>query len=136
MKKYLGTTLTFILLVLLCNVGEAQLTNDQKVKVRIKNESKFLITKLTILGKDFENIEHGDTSDYFEVKPFYPSMKVDITIQRKRTLRRDLWSHTISYPVDHVGEKLIINEKNTIVINIQKGQEKGQVEVETNVIKE
>src|SRR4051794_2275466 len=115
MKNYLGTTLTFILLTLLCNVGQAQTTNDQKVKVRIKNESKFLITKLTILGKDFENIESGDTSDYFEVEPFYPSMKVDITIQRKRTLRKDLWSHTISYPVDNVGEKIITNEKNTLV---------------------
>ena len=130
-------TILIFLLTLVQVDGLGQTNNDrQKVKVRVKNESKFLITKLTILENNFENIKSGDTSDYVELDPFYPSMKVDITIQRSRTFRRDLWYHTISYPIDNVGERLITNDKNTLVINILKGDDKGQIDVDTEVIKD
>ena len=112
------------------------MTDDPKVKIRINNDSKFLITKLIILNRNFENLPAGDITEYVEVTPFYPSMRVDITIQRSRIFRRDLWYHTISVPVDHVGEKLITNERNTIVIQILKAEEKGQIEVETEIITE
>src|SRR6478735_1897757 len=111
MKILNKATLT-ILLTLGQIVAHGQTTNgDQSVMIRIKNESKFLITKLTILDMNFENIKSGDLTDYVNVVPFYPSMKVDITIQRDRTFRRDLWYHTISYPIDNVGEKRINNDK-------------------------
>jgi hypothetical protein len=134
MKIKLGTILTLVLTLIQIE-GHGQST-DRRIKIRIKNDSKFLITKLTILDQNFENIKSGDSSEYVDVEPFYPSMKVDITIQRNRTFRRDLWYHTISYPIDHVGEKLIMTERNTLVINILKGEEKGQIEVDTEIIKE
>jgi hypothetical protein len=129
-------TLT-LLLTLILIFGHGRSTADGGgVKIRIKNISKFLITKLTILDKNFENIKSGDVSEYVDVGLFYPSMKVDITIQRSRTFGRDLWYHTISYPIDHVGEKLVTNERNTLVISILKGEEKGQINVDTEIIKD
>lgn len=122
-------------LILIGGHGQST-TDDQSIKIRIKNDSKFLITKLTILDRNFENIKPGETSDYVDVEPFYPSMKVDITMQRSRTFGRDLWYHTITYPIDHVGEKLITNERNTIVITILKGDEKGQIVVDTEIVKD
>ena len=122
-------------LILIGGHGQST-TDDQSIKIRIKNDSKFLITKLTILDRNFENIKSGETSDYVDVEPFYPSMKVDITMQRSRTFGRDVWYHTITYPIDHVGEKLITNERNTIVITILKGEEKGQIVVDTEIVKD
>lgn len=136
MKIKLGTILTLVLTLIQIGGHGQSITDDQRIKIRIKNDSKFLITKLTILDKNFENIKSGDTSDYIDVEPFYQSMKVDITIQRHRTFGRDLWYHTISYPIDHVGEKLITTDRNTLVINILKGEEKGQIEVDTEIIKD
>lgn len=117
--------------------GHGQSTTDgQRIKIRVKNDSKFLITKLTILDRNFENIKSGDVSEYVDVEPFYPSMKVDITIQRNRAFGRDRWYHTISYPIDHVGEKLITTEWNTLVINILKAEQNGQIELDTEIIKD
>jgi hypothetical protein len=135
MKILLVTTLTFLMTLGQIGARGQTATTDQHVKIRIKNGSKFLITKLTILDNNFENIKPGDTSDYVEVLPFYPSMKVDITIQRSRTFARDLWYHTISYPIDNVGEKLITNDKNTVVITVLKSEEKGQINVNTEIMK-
>lgn len=136
MKIRLGIILTLILTLIQIGGHGQSITDDQRIKIRIKNDSKFLITKLTILDRKFENIKSGDTSDYVDVEPFYPSMKVDITTQRHRTFGRDLWYHTISYPIDHVGEKLITTDRNTLVINISKGEQKGQIEVDTEIIKD
>ena len=136
MKIKLATILMLMFTLILSGGHGQSTTDDQSIKIRIKNDSKFLITKLTILDRNFENIKSGETSDYVDVEPFYPSMKVDITMQRSRTFGRDVWYHTITYPFDHVGEKLIINERNTIVITILKGDEKGQIVVDTEIVKD
>jgi len=106
------------------------------VQVRIKNKSKFRISKLEILGQKFENIKSGEATDYIEVAPFYPSMKVDITVHRKPTFGKYQWYHMISYPIDHVGDKKIISYKNTIVIRVSKGNEEGMIDVDTEIIED
>jgi hypothetical protein len=137
MKYILAIILIFLLLTSYQIEARAQiLFGEPKVKIRVKNKSRFLVTKLIILNTNFENIKSGETSDYVEVVPFYPSMKIDITILRNRAFRRDLWYHMVQSPIDNVGEKIITNEKNTIVINILKGEEKGQIDLDTYVIKE
>jgi hypothetical protein len=127
----------FFLTALLHHAGQAQSAADGATpKVRIKNESKFLIIKLTILDKTFENIKPGGSSEFVDIEPFYPSMKVVATVQRKRIFGKDLWYHVITYPIDHVGEKRITNGKSTIVISFRRGEEKGQLDVDTHVNRE
>lgn len=120
-------------LILIRGYGQSTVT-ERSVKIRIKNSSKFLIMKLALLDKNFENIKPGSASEYVEVKPFYPSMKVNITIGRRRIFRRYLWYHIITYPIDHVGEKLITNDRNTLVITIVKAEERGEINVVTRII--
>jgi hypothetical protein len=60
-------------------------------------------------------------------------LQFDITLQRKPTFGKYQWYHTITYPIDNVGGTQVINEKNTIVIKVLKGEEKGQIDVDTEI---
>jgi hypothetical protein len=132
----LPTVWILVLAVLLYNEGQTQDATGQYIRVRIKNESKFLISKVTILGRTFENIESGETTGYFDTKPFYPSLMVDITLQRRPTFGKYQWYHTVTYPIDNVGETRIVNKSNTIVITVSKGEEKGKIDVDTEIIED
>ena len=136
MCNNLRTVLTLVLSFVLYNEGQAQHSTDQNIRVRIKNESKFLISKLTILGRNFENIKSVETTDYVETEPLYPALQVDITLQRKPIFRKYQWYHTIMYPIDNVGETRITNKRNTIVIKVLKGGKKGQIDVDTEIIED
>jgi hypothetical protein len=125
-----------LFLVTTSSYAHAQATETPRVKVRIKNESRFLITKLEVLNRTVENIVPGGYSEYITVDAFYPSMKIDITLERKRTFARDLRYRIISYPMDNVGESRVTHEKNTLVIEIVKGEKKGQPDIKSSVIGE
>ena len=101
------------------------------IQLRVKNNSKYHIIKLTVLGETIENIKPGKKSDYFTVKPFYPSMKVDITFVKKEEMKTAPWTHIVTYPIDHVGEKIINDKRRTLIIEILKGETPGQFEINT-----
>jgi hypothetical protein len=110
--------------------------STKEIRLRIKNSSKYHIIKVTILGQTIDNIKPGKKSDYFLVEPFYPSFKVDITFVKKGQVKTAPWEHVITYPIDHVGERLIDNRKNTVVIEISEGETVGQFEIDTWIKKE
>lgn len=130
------TVLILVFAILLYDNGQAQDSTGQNIQFRIKNESKFLISKLIILGRNFEKIRSGQTTDYVTTAPFYPSLQVDITLERKPTFGKYQWYHSIMYPIDNVDETRITNKRSTIEIKVSRGKEKGQIEVDIEIIED
>ena len=109
--------------------------STKEARLRIKNSSKYHIIKVTILEHTIDNLKPGQKSDYFLVKPFYPSFKVDNTFVKKGHVKTAPWEHVITYPIDYVGDKLIDNKNNTVVIEISESETLGQFEIDTRLKK-
>lgn len=105
--------------------------STKEIRLSVKNNSKYHIIELKILGQTIKNIKAGHKSDYLLVEPYYPSFKVDITFVKKGRVTSSPWNHVITYPIDNVGEGLITDKKKTLIIEIIESDTPGQFEIYT-----
>lgn len=94
---------------------------QEKIQIRIRNSSTYDIAAVKLLGIEFQNIHARTTTEYKDVDPFYPSFTYQISFQCKKRTRCTI----SSTPIDHVGEHLTRDLKNTVTIDIEKRKSGG-----------
>lgn len=121
-----------LVLLLVNNFVYSYSTSDtSSVRLRVKNHSKYKIVKLVIFNQEIKDLQPGEYSNYFNVTQLYPSIGFDITVETKKFSQR-----TIVDPIDKVGERLIKNMNNTLVICIDKESKKKNLSINSFLQKE
>ncbi len=114
-------------------------TKDEKVELRIYNDSKFKIEKIKINFKgheiEFKNIEPKSYSEIKAIGGLWKDNCYDLTISKKSLFTQPFWAHQICFPVDYIGENKIERGKYTLKLKIKK-QDKKSFTVETEYIPE
>lgn len=127
------------LLILLLLFVLSSATKDEKVELRIYNDSKFKIEKIKISFKgnliEFKNIESKSFSEIKAVDGLWKDNCYDLTVYKKRFFCHNFWAHQICLPVDHIGDNNIKSGKYTLKLKIKK-QGKKNISVESEYISE
>ena len=122
------------ILILSSFSGIAQTINDS-VEVRIYNIGKHNIQQITITtnGNDYtySDIIKFKFSDYQKI-PYIWSMgnQIEITLERKRFLRKKEIVTIKQFPIDHVGDNKYTNGKCVMTIKTKINQKDWQIKQE------
>jgi hypothetical protein len=120
MKNLLMLLLIFVL---------SSATNDEKIELRIYNDSKFKIEKIKISFKDdeieFKNIEPKGYSEIKAIDGLWKDNCYDLTVYKRNFLSKNFWAHQICFPVDHIGDNKIESGKCILKLKIKKKDKKS-----------
>lgn len=104
-------------------------TKDEKVELRIYNDSKFKIEKIKINFKgdeiELKNIEPKSYSEIKKVNGIWKDNCYDLTVYKRRVLTQNFWAHQICFPVDHIGDNKIESGKYILKLKIKKHDKKS-----------
>jgi hypothetical protein len=124
--------LILLLVFVLCSA-----TKEEKVELRIYNDSQFQIEKIKISFKDqeteFLDIRPKSYSEIKKINGLWKDNCYDLTIYKEILLGHNFWSHQICFPVDHVGDNKIESGKYILKLKIKK-RDKKSFEVKSEYI--
>lgn len=122
------------ILILSTLIGTAQSTNDS-VEVRIHNMGKHNIQNITITvnGKyyTYTDIKKINFSDYQKMPYIWSTgNSLEITLERKRFLRRKDIVTIKQFPIDHIGDHKFTNGKYVMEITTKICKKDSQIKQE------